>query len=278
MNKQNKEIVRRFLRYVLAPFRRNSSAILQLNIFKEFERAMLMDNTSFPESFFLPSDYGKAMPERVVEILSARLSYRPGLRILDVAHANAMKCHLNMLQTLPQPRHLTGIDIANPTYDMRSLYECSIIGDITNSSFPDGAFDLIWCISALEHFGMDNSGYTDNFRRENDMDMQAINEMLRLLAEGGGLLITVPYGKYEDHGWLRNYDKDHWQRLLDVARTKAKVQEWYFRHTYGEGWSIVKPEELRYVGYYDQANWGAGGLAVAYITKTIDSNTMKIEN
>jgi hypothetical protein len=91
--------------------------------------------------------------------------------------------------------------------------------------------------------------------------------MLRLLKKSGTLLITVPYGKYEEHGWLRNYDQHRWQDLLGAARPQATVRELYFRHTYGNGWTTASPEELRYVGYYDQANAGAGGLAAALIVK-----------
>ena len=143
----------------------------------------------------------------------------------------------------------------------------SILGDITNISLPDNSFDLIWCISTFEHFRMDNSGYTDNFSKNNGMDIQAIKEMVRLLAIGGSVLITVPYGKWEDHGWFRNYDKEHLQSLLNVIRQKTTIREWYFKHTFGSGWSMVKPDELRYVGYYDQNNSGSGGLAAIYITK-----------
>jgi len=46
--------------------------------------------------------------------------------------------------------------------------------------------------------------------------------MLRLLKKSGTLLITVPYGKYEEHGWLRNYDKHRWQELLGAARPRLR--------------------------------------------------------
>jgi SAM-dependent methyltransferase len=255
------------IKKVLMPFHSSPRDVLQENISAELERALLLEQSDFPECVCLPENYGKGMPERVVELLFARLSYHSNLHVLDVGHANAMKCHLNMLRTLPQPRHLIGIDIAHPVYDTRLFYEHSVLGDMTKSSFKDATFDLIWCISALEHFGMDNSGYTGSFKRERHMDILALMEMLRLLVSGGELLVTVPYGKYEDHGWLRNYDRNVWQGLLDVAREVSVVKEWYYRHTFGDGWSAVNPEELQFVGYYDQANAGTGGLAGAYFTK-----------
>jgi SAM-dependent methyltransferase len=172
-----------------------------------------------------------------------------------------------MLRSLPQPTNLTGIDIAEPVYKASFYYKESVVGDITRTGFADGSFDLIWCISALEHFGMDNSTYTENFRKENDMDLQAVVEMIRLLRPGGSLLITVPYGKYEDHGWLRNYDDDSWARVLTEAEKQGDVARFFFRHTFGAGWQAAHPDELRYVGYFDQANSGCGALAAAFITK-----------
>lgn len=259
-------MLRSMVTRVLKAFNKDSNT-LQLDIYEELERVKLTEQINFPGEIIVPQGYGKGMPERVVELLLAGLSYTPGKRVLDVGHANAMKCHLDLLQSLAQPKNITGIDIATPVYDTRFYYEQSIIGDITCTSFTDNSFDLIWCISALEHFGMDNSGYTDNFRRDSDMDIQAVKEMLRILAKGGNMLITVPYGKYEDNGWFRNYDKSHLQGLLDVARLHGDVREWYFRHTNDKGWSITTPAELQYTSYYDCANHGAAGVAAIYITK-----------
>ncbi|MCM0084046.1 class I SAM-dependent methyltransferase [Geomonas sp. Red32] len=240
---------------------------LQERISEEFERAFVLNNRDLPATLVLPEGYGKGLPERVVELLLARMTYHAGAKVLDVAHANAMPCHLKMVESLPQPAQLTGIDIAEPVYNTSTYYRESLVGDITRMTFDEGSFDLIWCISALEHFGMDNSGYTDNFRKENNMDLEAVAEMIRILKRGGSLLVTVPYGKNEDHGWLRNYDKESWLRVLAEAEKQADVKQYYFRHTFGSGWRETRPEELQYVGYFDQANCGSGGLAAAYITK-----------
>lgn len=240
---------------------------IQTAIVHELERALALDQSSFPNHALLPPLYARGLPERAVETLFAHLCYRPGKRILDVGFANSMECHRMMLAKLPPPRHLTGIDIADPVYDASRMYEACVRADITRTPFADESFDTIWCISSLEHFGMDNTGYTKNFSTGATMDKQAVQEMLRLLTRGGDILVTVPYGRFEDHGTHKNFDRHHWQSLLDVARPVADVQEWYFRHTFGNGWHEVPPEELIYVGYFDQANAGAGGLAVTRMTK-----------
>ena len=240
---------------------------LQTQIVRELHRALALDQSGFPDRVVLPDSYGKGMPERTVEILVARLTYAPGKNVLDVGYANTMECHRAMVALLPLPRHLTGIDIAEPVYDAARYYEHMAQADVTRTPFNDATFDLIWCVSALEHFGMDNSGYIEQFSQAPAMDAQAVREMFRILAPGGQLLITVPYGRFEDHKTHKNYDRDHWQPLLDIARPVSRVREWYFRHTHGHGWRQVSAEELQYVGYFDQANAGAGGVAVTLMTK-----------
>ena len=246
--------------------RARASQRLQQSIAAEFQRAFshLGENGSI-QDLRLPENYGRGLPERTVELLLARLTYQAGAKVLDVGHANAMSCHLDMLRTLPVPRHLTGIDIAQPTYDTRPWYEQSIQADIAggdSGASPAGpTFDLIWCISTLEHIGLDNAGYTAQFERNDDLDRQAFERMLGYLAPAGRLLVTVPYGKAENHGWLRNYDQQRWQDMVDKARRVGEAQTWYFRHTFGAGWQLADAEELQYVGYYDQQNAGAGAIA-----------------
>ena len=242
---------------------------LQLNITREVQRALRLADHDFPERLALPVPYGRGLPERVVELLAARRSYRPGLRVLDVGHAHVMACHRDLLRTLPAPRDLTGIDIADPVYDAAELYARSVRGSVTAMEFPDASFDLVWCISALEHFGMDNSGYTPDFVVDERMAERALEEMLRVLRPGGSLLLTLPFGRYENHGWFRNFDAAHLRGLLDPVRARTQVHELYFRHASPGGWAAAEPEALRNVGYADQGNDGAAACVVATLTRTL---------
>jgi SAM-dependent methyltransferase len=252
----------------LSHFICNPMTNLQANIFTEVERGFRLNPDRSPDHLSLPENYGKNLPERVIEVLLTKLTYRPGLRTLDVGHANAMPCHLRMLDTLPPPRNLTGIDIALPTYDTRKYYRESIRGDITQTGFPENSFDLIWCISALEHFGMDNSQYTETFIQNVALPKKALHEMLRILAPQGNLLITVPYGKFENHSSHVNCDAAFLENLLKDVPPSGTAKTFYFKYTYGKGWVGADPKELAYVGYYDQNNSGAAGLAAIFIVKS----------
>lgn len=236
-------------------------------IFSEVERACAL-NSGNAGPVRLPDRFGRCLPERVVEMLYARLSYRPSLRLLDVGCTNAMESHLKMIGQLEKPRKIVGIDICSPTQQTLQVYDDFINASIVSSGIASESFDLIWCISALEHFGMDNTGYTNSFELSQNMDIQAVQEMTRLLAVGGRLLITVPFGRYENHSWFRNYDAEHLLSLLQPLDQSTSADISFFRHTHSAGWSAVEQEELQHIGYYDQANGGSAGLAVIMLTKT----------
>jgi SAM-dependent methyltransferase len=243
--------------------------IRQSKLSEAFAQAFAFNRCRQLGDIALPEPFAAGLNERAVELTLARLLYKPGLEILDVGHANAMLCHLRMMASLPSPRNITGIDIAAPVYNTKPYYQKSVRADITAHPFNEGSFDLIWCISTLEHFGMDNSTYTDAFIVDYGLAHKALISMVHMLRPGGKLLVTVPYGRFEDHGWLINYDAERWRKLMDVVRGKTNLTEMYFKYTFSKGWHITIPEELRYTGYQDQHNFGAAGLAAGIIEKRV---------
>jgi SAM-dependent methyltransferase len=269
--KKLKELSMTITKTFLKPLRwlqkKSANDVLQARIFKEVQRAIPLNPSASISKVTLPKLYGRKLPERVIELLLAWITYRPNIKTLDVGHANAMDCHLQMLAHLAEPKDLTGIDISTPTYDPCLYYGESVVGDITLAPFLNDSFQLIWCISTLEHIGKDLSSY-NRLQQLGSTDIQALVEMLRIVANGGSILITVPFGKYEDHKWLTNYDTEHLQRLLEWVRPKANCEEFYFRYTDENGWTSAIPQELESTGYYDEENAGAAGLVAVYIEKT----------
>ena len=82
--------------------------------------------------------------------------------------------------------------------------------DIKKTSFQDNFFDLITCISTIEHIGL--SAYGDP--KYDEGDKLAINEFKRILKRNGKLIITTPFaGEYtimpleKSHERIYNYDK-----------------------------------------------------------------------
>jgi len=226
-----------------------------------------MNRNAFPGTFNLPIPYARGLNERAVELAFAQLLYSRDQEVLDIGHANAKPSHLAFLSGFTCRENLTGIDIGQPVYDATRYYKQSVRADIVNHPFPENSFDVIWCISTLEHFGMDIATYNEDFTLDDQLPARALRAMLRILKPGGRILLTVPFGRYENHGWFINYDAAHWRALIDHVRNQARISEWYFAHDGDSGWRLVTGESLANTGYHDQANYGAAGLAVAVIEK-----------
>ena len=80
------------------------------------------------------------------------------------------------------------------------------------------------------------------------------------LAPGGRLLLTVPFGKFEDVGWLINYDMDHLTQLIKSSELDVLEQR-YFGWMPG-GWREVEPAELENRGYKAVGAGDAAGVAL----------------
>jgi SAM-dependent methyltransferase len=95
-----------------------------------------------------------------------------------------------------------------------ALQSCAI----DRAPFPGGSFDLVTCISVLEHI---------------PDDLAAVRAMWRLLKPGGRLVLTVPCAAHESEQYI---DRDQygvlqpdaagnvfWQRFYDDARLDRQV-------------------------------------------------------
>ena len=91
----------------------------------------------------------------------------------------------------------------------------------------------------------------------------AVSEMLRITRPGGTLIVTVPYGRFEDHGWFVNYDAANIERLFRNVRRR---DEEYFRFT-PTGWLQCRAEEVAEIGYGEGGAPAAAGLACFEIEK-----------
>ncbi len=88
--------------------------------------------------------------------------------------------------------------------------------------FKDKSFDLVTCISTLEHIGL--GFYQDPIEEEN-ADFKAMKEIYRVLKDKGTLLISIPVGK--------EYQITIQQRIYSLKRLQAifsgfTIQKQYF--------------------------------------------------
>jgi len=202
--------------------------------------------------------------ERAVEIPWALARYNGGRRLLEVGCSFAYDNpeYINGLRALKVPE-LHGIDISSvpaPDFIKRTA-------DIRASGYPQDFFDTVFCISTIEHVGRDNTRHYQpvaELETIGDPDVQALHEMLRITKPGGRIIITVPFGRLQDHGWFLNYDAPNIERLFRGVEIDEAV---YFRFT-PEAWVACPAGELSLVGYGDNGAPAAAGLACFSITKS----------
>jgi hypothetical protein len=101
-----------------------------------------------------------------------------------------------------------------------------IYEDITKQIFNKNQFDVITCISTLEHIGFDISIYNENNKKKivnsvNDY-LKAIENFNLILKKNGVLLITIPYGKYQKFNDLQQFDK----KMLNLIINKFKPKKY----------------------------------------------------
>jgi hypothetical protein len=77
-----------------------------------------------------------------------------------------------------------------------------------------------------------------------------MSEMARVLAPNGRLLISVPLGREEDHGWFLQYDYPGWRALAESASLTLQEEESF--RLGSEGWERVSdPRSTSLLAYGD---------------------------
>lgn len=102
-----------------------------------------------------------------------------------------------------------------------------IKADARNIPFKDNYFDVVTCISAMEHFGLVQTPYKTDKVEDKIADIKAILEMKRILKPNGLLILTLPYGKlsFDLKTWIKEYDKKAIDKLINISELKlVKVQ------------------------------------------------------
>jgi SAM-dependent methyltransferase len=122
-----------------------------------------------------------------------------------------------------------------------------IYGDLRSIPFKNELFDEIVCQSTIEHIGMNNRIYGYDLdivsdHKENNEYLIALNELLRVLKTGGKLLLTFPFGKFENHGFFQQFDNKMLGKIEQVLIQNGKYELSFFRY-FKIGWKYVKQED-----------------------------------
>jgi 2-polyprenyl-3-methyl-5-hydroxy-6-metoxy-1,4-benzoquinol methylase len=167
--------------------------------------------------------------ERIVEIpfvLRALAQVDAGAAILDVGAAEStLAVSLASLGYQVTALDLRPYPLAHPSLE-------TVVSPIQDWSH-DGAFDVVVCVSTIEHIGLGAYGEP---RGDEDSDRVAMKRMRELTKPGGLLVLTVPLGE----GGV-----DEVQRTYDHAGLEALL----------EGWEL---EDLTVARQLDPKTWVVG--------------------
>jgi len=202
------------------------------------------------------------MTERVVEIPWVLSRYRGERRVLDIGPTFALPLYVQALTRLRIPE-LHGVDLAPVVIRGMTVTRA----DVRRMPYKDDDFDLITCVSTLEHIGRDNAHYGVEAPPDTlDGDLAALREMRRVLKPTGRIVITVPFGRLDIRSWQKQYDLEAWQTLLRRAELRAVENEFY-RYS-ASGWQRAEgPAELAANGYQEKGAPGATGVCCAALSK-----------
>jgi SAM-dependent methyltransferase len=222
-----------------------SDLLVQLVASEEFARLQALDsaiafarkaraNGERPHELTAPV----ATDERLIEIPWVLARYRGEPRVLDLGSAHAEQTYLDAL--LEAAPGAIGVDIAPA--DIRGLELRA--GDLRRLPFVNRSFDVVFCISTLEHVGSSQEPYGVVADSETGGIPEALDEIRRVLAPRGYALVTVPCGRTEDHGWFVQRDRAGWNDLYAAADLYVSDQELYVLGS--DGWRAGEDDRLAY--------------------------------
>ena len=190
--------------------------------------------------------------ERVIEIPWTLARYGGEPRVLDVGYANAEPAYLAALVEAC-PGEPVGVDLVER--DVPRFR--SVVADVRTLPFDKGSFDVVFCISTLEHVGLDNRAYGSASERDDTGIASALAALRRVVASNGRVLVTVPCGKAEDHGAFVQREPEMWIQEFDDAGFDVVEHETYVLG--GEGWRTAGETAAADVAYRER---GPGASAV----------------
>jgi SAM-dependent methyltransferase len=161
--------------------------------------------------------------ERPVELAWTLGRYRGEGRVLDVGYAFAEPIWLAAVLGLGA-QEVVGVDLVER--DVRGM--STVAADARRLPFDSRSFDVVFCISTLEHVGGDNRRYELDAEGDPDAPLAALRELRRVTARGGKIFLTVPCGPAPEDWFLRQ-PADAWRAWFRKADLYVYDEEVYVR-------------------------------------------------
>lgn len=198
----------------------------------------------------IPPYYGVGFDERIIEYpwIFSKLGISQDKHVLDAGstfnfpeialHPVFEKNNLSIFTFYPEPVNFI---------HKRISY---IFGDLREMPFKENQFHQVICQSTIEHVDMDNSIYgydikkNENQNRKSYEYLKVIDELIRVLGRNGKLLLTFPYGKFENHGFFQQFDEEMVSKILEKLTPAGKSSIDYIQYS-ANGWNFSDADSCK---------------------------------
>lgn len=201
------------------------------------------------------------MSERIVEfpwVVAALGTRRAGLT-LDAGSTLNHAYVLDHVLPLVEALHIVTLAPERESFPERGI--SYLYSDLRELPLRPDLYETVVCLSTLEHVGMDVSGYNARAAVEVNPQQAAVRaaqEIRRVVKPGGRILLRVPFGRPDNLGWLRQFDKDSLRELIagfGPADTEISV----YRYSHDQ-WQLSRVEEA--AGSVSQPYWATAVACV----------------
>ena len=102
-----------------------------------------------------------------------------------------------------------------------------IQSDIAKLNIKDQYFDVVTCISVLEHIGFNNEIYDTsgrknlNFTVNKNLYLNGIIEIKRVLKKNGVLYLSIPYGKGVSFNNLQQFNIENVNKIVNIFQPES---------------------------------------------------------
>jgi SAM-dependent methyltransferase len=203
----------------------------------------------------VPKGFGYRLDERVIEYpwVFSKLKNKKTI-FLDAGSTFNFDYLLNTKIIEKKEKYIYTFYPEKVSYNYKKV--SYIYGDLRNLPFKDNFFEEIVCQSTIEHIDMDNSIYGYDHKHKKDYSNKsyeyliAIKEMIRVLKSNGLLLLTFPFGKFENHEFFQQFDSEMLDRIIILFANIGIYKIDFFKYE-KEGWRFANRDELKDVISYN---------------------------
>ena len=240
--------------------------------YKELKIIEALNNESLLHSFEnknIPGNYGIGIDERIVEYpwIFSQLSDKNKL-LLDAGSTFNFEYILNQKKLHSKKIHICTYYPESFNFNEKGI--SYLYNDIRELPFKDNLFDEIVCQSTIEHIDMDNSidGYSPgsdkSIQTKSFSYLKAIKELVRVLNSEGTLLLTFPFGKFENHIFFQQFDSEMLSSVEEVFMNYGNFEISFIRYL-KSGWVFAsKPECLNIESYNPHTGKGKADDGAAH--------------